>query len=224
MLIWINFMQLFLDGSDIGKIRKFSELGLIDGITTNPSIILKSGKNMIEVITELAGIVSGSVSAEVSALESEKMIEEGIKLSEIAKNVTVKLPITWDGLGACNALSKKGISVNMTLCFSVSQALLAAKAGAEFVSPFIGRLDDLNLEGVDLISDIKLVYSNYKFPTKILAASIRTINHVKQCACHGADVATIPIDIFERLVKHPLTDSGLSQFTADWEKTGQTII
>jgi len=217
-------MQLFLDGSDIEKIRKFSKLGLIDGVTTNPSIILKSGKNMIEVISELAEIVSGSVSAEVSALDSEKMIEEGIKLSEIAKNVTVKLPITWDGLAACNALSKKGISINMTLCFSVSQALLAAKAGAEYVSPFIGRLDDLNLEGVDLISDIKLVYSNYKFPTKILAASIRTINHVKECARHGADVATIPIDIFERLVKHPLTDSGLSQFTADWEKTGQSII
>lgn len=217
-------MQLFLDGSDIEKIRKFSKLGLIDGVTTNPSIILKSGKNMIEVISELAEIVSGSVSAEVSALDSEKMIEEGIKLSEIAKNVTVKLPITWDGLAACNALSKKGISVNMTLCFSVSQALLAAKAGAEYVSPFIGRLDDLNLKGVELISDIKLVYSNYKFPTKILAASIRTINHVKECARHGADVATIPIDIFERLVKHPLTDSGLSQFTADWEKTGQSII
>ena len=217
-------MQLFLDGSDIEKIRKFSKLGLIDGVTTNPSIILKSGKNMIEIISELAEIVSGSVSAEVSALDSEKMIEEGITLSEIAKNVTVKLPITWDGLAACNALSKKGISVNMTLCFSVSQALLAAKAGAEYVSPFIGRLDDLNLKGVELISDIKLVYSNYKFPTKILAASIRTINHVKECARHGADVATIPINIFEGLVKHPLTDSGLSQFTADWEKTGQSII
>ena len=217
-------MQLFLDGSDIEKIRKFSKLGLIDGVTTNPSIILKSGKNMIEVISELAEIVSGSISAEVSALDSEKMIEEGIKLSEIAKNVTVKLPITWDGLAACNALSKKGISINMTLCFSVSQALLAAKAGAEYVSPFIGRLDDLNLKGVELISDIKLVYSNYKFPTKILAASIRTINHVKECARHGADVATIPINIFEGLVKHPLTDSGLSQFTADWEKTGQSII
>ena len=216
-------MQLFLDGSDIDKIRKFSDLGLIDGITTNPSIILKSGKNMIEVISELAEIVPGSVSAEVSALDSEKMVEEGIKLSEIAKNVTVKLPITWDGLGACNALSKKGISVNMTLCFSASQALLAAKAGAEYVSPFIGRLDDLNLAGVDLISDIKLIYSNYKFPTKILAASIRTINHVKQCACLGADVATIPVDIFERLAKHSLTDSGLKQFTADWEKTGQSI-
>ena len=217
-------MQLFLDGSDIDKIRKFSALGLIDGITTNPSIILKSGKNMIEVVSELADIVSGSVSAEVSALDSEKMVEEGLKLSEIAKNVTVKLPITWDGLAACNALYKKDISVNMTLCFSVSQALLAAKAGAEYVSPFIGRLDDLNLKGVELISDIKLVYSNYKFPTKILAASIRTINHVKECARHGSDVATIPIDIFERLVKHPLTDSGLSQFTADWEKTGQSII
>ena len=217
-------MQLFLDGSDIDKIREYCGLGLIDGVTTNPSIILKSGKNMIEVISELAGIVSGSVSAEVSALDSDTMIQEGIKLAEIAENVTVKLPITWDGLKACKTLSNKGISVNMTLCFSSTQALLAAKAGAEYVSPFIGRLDDLNLEGIDLISDIKLIYSNYKFSTKILAASIRTINHVKQCAHVGADVATIPLDIFEKLVKHPLTDSGLSQFTADWEKTGQSII
>ena len=217
-------MQLFLDGSDVDKIRKYCGIGLIDGVTTNPSIILKSGKNMIEVISELAGIVSGSVSAEVSALDSDTMVQEGIKLAEIAENVTVKLPITWDGLKACKTLSNKGISVNMTLCFSSSQALLAAKAGAEYVSPFIGRLDDLNLEGIDLISDIKLIYSNYKFSTKILAASIRTINHVKQCARLGADVATIPLDIFEKLVKHPLTDSGLSQFTADWEKTGQSII
>ena len=217
-------MQLFLDGSDIDKIRKYCGLGLIDGVTTNPSIILKSGKNMIEVISELAGIVSGSVSAEVSALDSDTMVQEGIKLAEIADNVTVKLPITWDGLKACKTLSNKGISVNMTLCFSSSQALLAAKAGAEYVSPFIGRLDDLNLEGIDLISDIKLIYSNYKFSTKILAASIRTINHVKQCARLGADVATIPLDVFEKLIKHPLTDSGLNQFTADWKKTGQSII
>ena len=217
-------MQLFLDGSDIDKIRKYCGLGLVDGVTTNPSIILKSGKNMIEVISELAGIVSGSVSAEVSALDSDTMVQEGIKLAEIAENVTVKLPITWDGLKACKTLSNKGISVNMTLCFSSSQAPLAAKAGAEYVSPFIGRLDDLNLEGIDLISDLKLIYSNYQFSTKILAASIRTINHVKQCARLGADVATIPLDIFEKLVKHPLTDSGLSQFTADWEKTGQSII
>ena len=217
-------MKLFMDGSDIEKIRRFNELGLIDGVTTNPSIILKSGKNMIDVISELASLISGSVSAEVSALDSDKMVEEGVKLSKIAKNVTVKLPITWDGLAACNSLSKKGISVNMTLCFSASQAILAAKAGAEFVSPFIGRLDDLNLEGIDLISDIKLIYSNYKFPTKILAASIRTVNHVKQCALLGADVATIPIDVFEKLVKHPLSDSGLSQFTNDWQKTGQSII
>ena len=217
-------MQLFLDGSDIDKIRKYCGIGLIDGVTTNPSIILKSGKNMIEVISELAGIVSGSVSAEVSALDSDTMVQEGIKLAEIAENVTVKLPITWDGLKACKTLSNKGISVNMTLCFSSSQALLAAKAGAEYVSPFIGRLDDLNLKGIDLISDIKLIYSHYKFSTKILAASIRTTNHVKQCARLGADVATIPLDVFEKLIKHPLTDSGLSQFTADWEKTGQSII
>ena len=217
-------MQLFLDGSDIDKIRKYSDFGVIDGVTTNPSIILKSGKNMIEVISELASVVSGSVSAEVSALDSEKMVHEGMKLSEIAKNVTVKLPITWDGLRACKTLSKEGISVNMTLCFSSSQALLAAKAGAEYVSPFIGRLDDLNLEGIDLISDIKLIYSHYKFSTKILAASIRTTNHLKQCARLGADVATIPLDVFEKLIKHPLTDSGLNQFMADWEKTGQSII
>ena len=217
-------MKFFLDGSNIEKIKKFSDLGLIDGVTTNPSIILKSGKNMIEVISKLASIVSGSISAEVSALDSEKMVEEGIKLSQIAENITVKLPITWDGLEACNTLSQKGISVNMTLCFSASQALLAAKSGAEYVSPFIGRLDDLNLNGADLISDIKLIYSNYNFSTKVLAASIRTINHVKQCALLGADVATIPIDIFEKLVNHPLTDSGLSQFTADWEKTGQSIL
>ena len=217
-------MQLFLDGSDIDKIRKYCGVGLIDGVTTNPSIILKSGKNMIEVISELAGIVSGSVSAEVSALDSDTMVQEGIKLAEIAENVTVKLPITWDGLKACKTLSNKGISVNMTLCFSSSQALLAAKAGAEYVSPFIGRLDDLNLEGIDLISDIKLIYSHYKFSTKILAASIRTTNHVKQCARLGADVATIPLDVFEKLIKHPLTDSGLNQFTADWKKTGQSII
>ena len=217
-------MQLFLDGSDIDKIRKYCGIGLIDGVTTNPSIILKSGKNMIEVISELAGIVSGSVSAEVSALDSDTMVQEGIKLAKIAENVTVKLPITWDGLKACKTLSNKGISVNMTLCFSSSQALLAAKAGAEYVSPFIGRLDDLNLEGIDLISDIKLIYSNYKFSTKILAASIRTTNHVKQCARLGADVATIPLDVFEKLIKHPLTDSGLNQLTADWEKTGQSII
>ena len=217
-------MKFFLDGADIEKIKKYSDLGLIDGVTTNPSIILKSGKNMIEVISELASIVSGSISAEVSALDSEKMVEEGIKLSQIAENVTVKLPITWDGLEACNTLSQKGISVNMTLCFSASQALLAAKSGAEYVSPFIGRLDDLNLDGADLISDIKLIYSNYTFSTKVLGAFIRTINHVKQCALLGADVATIPRNIFEKLVKHPLTDSGLSQFTADWEKTGQSIL
>ena len=179
---------------------------------------------MIDVISELASLISGSVSAEVSALDSNKMVEEGVKLSEIAKNVTVKLPITWDGLAACNSLSKKGISVNMTLCFSASQAILAAKAGADYVSPFIGRLDDLNLKGIDLISDMKLIYSNYKFQTKILAASIRTINHVKQCALLGADVATIPIEVFEKLVKHPLTDTGLNQFTTDWQKTGQSII
>ena len=217
-------MKFFVDTAEIDEIRELNELGMVDGVTTNPSLIRKSGRDIIDVTREICGVVSGPVSAEVTATEAKQMIAEGIKLAEIAKNVTVKLPITWDGLKACKTLSNKGISVNMTLCFSSSQALLAAKAGAEYVSPFIGRLDDLNLEGIDLISDIKLIYSNYKFSTKILAASIRTINHVKQCARLGADVATIPLDIFEKLVKHPLTDSGLSQFTADWKKTGQSII
>lgn len=217
-------MQLFLDGSEIDKIIEYNNIGILDGITTNPSIILKSGKNVFEVIAEITKIVKGSVSVEVSATDREEMYLQGKKLSEIAENVTVKLPITWEGLAACKRLSDEGTSVNMTLCFSSSQALLAAKAKASFVSPFIGRLDDSNQDGANLISEIKKIYINYGFNTKILAASIRTINHVKECASIGADVATIPVNVFDKLIKHPLTDSGLKQFAKDWDKTGQSIL
>lgn len=217
-------MQLFLDGSEIEKIKEYNNIGILDGITTNPSIILKSGRDIFDVISEITKIVKGSVSVEVTAKDREAMYNEGKRLSKIAKNVTVKLPITWEGLAACKRLSDEGTSVNMTLCFSSSQALLAAKAKASYVSPFLGRMDDCNLEGISLISEIKNIYANFGFDTKILAASIRTINHVKQCAILGADVATIPVNVFEKLIKHPLTDAGLELFAKDWNKTGQSIL
>ncbi len=217
-------MQLFLDGSEIDKIIEYNNIGILDGITTNPSIILKSGRNVFEVVSEITKIVKGSVSVEVSATDRNEMYLEGKKLSKIAENVTVKLPITWEGLAACKRLSDEDISVNMTLCFSSSQALLAAKAKASFVSPFIGRLDDSNQDGISLISDIKKIFINYGFDTKILAASIRTINHVKECATIGADVATLPANVFDKLIKHPLTELGLKQFASDWNKTGQSIL
>ncbi len=217
-------MQLFLDGSEIDKIIEYNNIGILDGITTNPSIILKSGRNVFEVVSEITKIVKGSVSVEVSATNRNEMYLEGKKLSKIAENVTVKLPITWEGLAACKRLSDEDISVNMTLCFSSSQALLAAKAKASFVSPFIGRLDDSNQNGISLISEIKRIFINYGFDTKILAASIRTINHVKECAIIGADVATLPTNVFDKLIKHPLTELGLKQFTSDWKKTGQSIL
>ena len=217
-------MQLFLDGSEIEKIKEYNDIGILDGITTNPSIILKSGRDIFDVISEITKIVKGSVSVEVTAKDREAMYNEGKRLSKIAKNVTVKLPITWEGLAACKRLSDEGTSVNMTLCFSSSQALLAAKAKASYVSPFLGRMDDCNLDGTSLISEIKNIYANFGFDTKILAASIRTINHVKQCAILGADVATIPVNVFEKLIKHPLTDAGLEQFANDWNKTGQSIL
>ena len=217
-------MQLFLDGSEIEKIKEYNNIGILDGITTNPSIILKSGRDIFDVISEITKIVKGSVSVEVTATDREAMYNEGKTLAKIAKNVTVKLPITWEGLAACKRLSDEGTSVNMTLCFSSSQALLAAKAKASYVSPFLGRMDDCNLDGTSLISEIKNIYANFGFDTKILAASIRTINHVKQCAILGADVATIPVNVFEKLIKHPLTDAGLEQFAKDWNKTGQSIL
>lgn len=217
-------MKFFVDTAEIDAIAELNDLGMVDGVTTNPSLILKSGRDILEVTKEICGLVDGPVSAEVVALESDAMIAEGRKLAEIADNITIKLPLTWDGLKACKVLSGDGHMVNVTLCFSANQALLAAKAGATFISPFIGRLDDINLDGMDLIQDIRTIYDNYGFETQILAASIRSVNHVLDAARIGADVMTAPPDVIKKLAAHPLTDKGLEQFMKDWEKTGQKII
>jgi len=217
-------MQIFLDTTDVKTLAKAAETGLIDGVTTNPSLIAKSGRNMIEVIAEICALVEGPVSAEAVADDAPTLIAEGRKLAKIASNVTVKLPLTREGLIACRELSGDGIKTNVTLCFSANQALLAAKAGATFISPFIGRLDDLGFDGMDLIRDIRAVYDNYGYDTDILAASIRTTAHVKEAALSGADCATIPPSVFDDLFKHPLTEKGLELFAADWAKTGQSIL
>ncbi|WP_299738461.1 fructose-6-phosphate aldolase [uncultured Roseobacter sp.] len=217
-------MKFFVDTADTQAISELNDLGMVDGVTTNPSLILKSGRDILEVTKEICGIVEGPVSAEVVALEAEAMIAEGRKLAEIAENITVKLPLTWDGLKACKVLSGEGKMVNVTLCFSANQALLAAKAGATFISPFIGRLDDINIDGMDLIQDIRTIYDNYGFETQILAASIRSVNHVQDAALIGADVMTAPPEVIRKLATHPLTDKGLEQFMADWAKTGQNIL
>jgi transaldolase len=217
-------MKFFVDTADVAEIRELNETGLLDGVTTNPSLIMKSGKPMLQVIKEICGVVEGEVSAEVAAVDFDGMMQEGVKLAAIAPNVAVKVPLTWDGLKACRALRQLGHKVNVTLCFSANQALLAAKAGATFISPFIGRLDDINLDGMELIGEIRTIYDNYDFDTQILAASIRSPNHVKEAAIAGADVATVPAAVLKSLVKHPLTDRGLEQFLADWKKTGQTIV
>ncbi len=217
-------MKFFVDTADVEAIRELNDLGMADGVTTNPSLILKSGRDILEVTKEICEIVSGPVSAEVVALTADEMIAEGRKLAEIAPNIAVKVPLTWDGLKTCKVLSGEGHMVNVTLCFSANQALLAAKAGATFISPFIGRLDDINLDGLDLISDIRTIYDNYGFETQILAASIRTANHVAQCAMIGADVMTAPPSVIKSLASHVLTDKGLDQFMKDWAKTGQKII
>ncbi len=217
-------MKFFVDTADVAEIRELNETGLLDGVTTNPSLIMKSGRPMLEVIEEICGIVEGEVSAEVAATDFDGMMKEGTKLAAIADNIAVKVPLTWDGLKACRALRQAGHKVNVTLCFSANQALLAAKAGATFISPFIGRLDDINLEGMELIEDIRTIYDNYDYDTQILAASIRSPNHVKQAAMAGADVATVPAAVLKSLVKHPLTDKGLENFLADWKKTGQKIV
>ncbi|QGZ35774.1 fructose-6-phosphate aldolase [Stappia indica] len=217
-------MKFFVDTADTGEIRDLAATGLLDGVTTNPSLILKSGRPMKDVIAEICDIVEGPVSAEVTATEADAMIAEGRALAEIADNIAVKLPLTLDGLKACRTLTDAGHMVNVTLCFSSNQALLAAKAGATFVSPFIGRLDDINIDGMDLIREMRIIYDNYGFETEILAASIRTANHVRECALVGADVATVPPSVLKGLVKHPLTDKGLEQFLADWAKTGQSIL
>ena len=216
-------MKFFLDSADISEIKDLHKTGMIDGVTTNPSLILKSGRNIHEVTKEICRIVDGPVSAEVTATETTDMLKQAQKLVAIAKNIVIKVPLTWNGLLACKQLTDKGIMVNVTLCFSTNQALLAAKAGATFISPFIGRLDDINLDGIALLEEIRTIYDNYGMTTEILAASIRTPNHLTQSALAGADIATIPPNTFRKLIKHPLTDQGLETFSLDWKKTGQTI-
>ncbi|MFZ8867202.1 MAG: fructose-6-phosphate aldolase [Paracoccaceae bacterium] len=217
-------MKFFVDTAEVSEIIELNDLGMVDGVTTNPSLIKKSGRDILEVTKEICGIVSGPVSAEVTATDADKMIAEGRKLAELASNIAVKLPLTWDGLKACRVLSQEGKMVNVTLCFAANQALLAAKAGATFISPFIGRLDDINLDGMELIEDIRTIYDNYGFETQILAASIRTANHVLDSARIGADVITAPPAVIKNLANHPLTDKGLASFLADIKKTGQTIL
>ncbi|MEM6481566.1 MAG: fructose-6-phosphate aldolase [Pseudomonadota bacterium] len=217
-------MKFFVDTADVGAIAELNELGMVDGVTTNPSLILKSGRDILEVTKDITDLVSGPVSAEVVATEADAMIEEGRKLAKIAPNIAVKVPLTWDGLKACKVLSDEGKMVNVTLCFTSNQALLAAKAGATFISPFIGRLDDINLDGMDLIADIRLIYDNYDYQTQILAASIRSVNHACESARIGADVMTAPPDVIKKMALHPLTDKGLDAFLSDWEKTGQKIL
>ncbi len=217
-------MKFFVDSADVEAIAELAELGMADGVTTNPSLILKSGRDILEVTKEICSIVSGPVSAEVVALKADAMIAEGRRLAEIAPNIAIKVPLTWDGLKACRTLTGEGHMVNVTLCFSANQALLAAKAGATFISPFIGRLDDINLDGAELIADIRAIYDNYGFETQILAASIRSVNHMSQAALIGADVATAPPKVIRAMANHPLTDKGLDGFLKDWEKTGQKIL
>jgi transaldolase len=216
-------MKFFIDTADVAEIRKLHDLGMVDGVTTNPTLIAKSGRDFIEVIKEICGFVEGPVSAEVVSLESAKMIEEGKKLAKVAKNVCIKLPLTPDGLKACRYFKNEGIKTNVTLCFSPNQALLAAKAGASFISPFVGRLDDIGQEGMELIAQIRDIYDNYSFETEILVASARHPEHVRQAALIGADVVTVPPSVVWQLYKHILTDKGIETFMADWAKTGQKI-
>jgi transaldolase len=216
-------MKFFADTAEVKDIQELNDLGLLDGVTTNPSLIAKSGRKFKDVIAEICAIVEGPVSAEVVSLDYDGMMREAADLRKIARNVTIKVPLTLDGLKACKALTSDGCMVNVTLCFSAIQALLAAKAGATFISPFIGRLDDIHLDGTELIAEIRQIYDNYAFDTEILAASVRTALHVKQVALIGADVATCPPAVIKGLVRHPLTDKGIEQFLADWKKTGQTL-
>ena len=217
-------MKFFVDTADVEAIAALNDLGFVDGVTTNPSLIMKSGRDILEVTKEICDMIEGPVSAEVIALEYDEMIKEGRKLAEIAGNIAVKVPLTWDGLKTCKTLSSEGTMVNVTLCFSANQALLAAKAGATFISPFIGRLDDINIDGLELIEDIRTIYDNFNFQTEILAASIRNANHISDCAKIGADVVTAPPNVLQNLAKHPLTDKGLDAFMKDWAKTGQKIL
>ena len=217
-------MKFFVDTAVLAEIEELNAYGLLDGVTTNPSLIAKSGRNFLEVIAEICRVVDGPVSAEVAAMEHAGMIAEGERLAGIADNVVVKLPLTLEGLKACRHFARAGIRTNVTLCFSANQALLAAKAGATYVSPFVGRLDDTNIDGMELIRDIRQIYDNYAFETEILAASIRSANHVREAALAGADVATIPAPVIRGLAAHVLTDKGLEQFAKDWAATGQSIL
>lgn len=216
-------MKFFVDTAEIDDIKKLAATGLLDGVTTNPSLIAKSGRDFMAVTKEICGIVDGPVSAEVVALDHETMMKEADVLRKIADNVCIKVPLTVDGLKTCKALTNDGTQVNVTLCFSANQALLAAKAGATFISPFVGRHDDNGFDGMDLIEDIRLIYDNYGFETEILVASVRHVTHVLESAKIGADVMTAPPKVIHALFKHVLTDKGIEAFLADWEKTGQTI-
>lgn len=217
-------MNLFLDTADIAVIRTLADSGLVDGVTTNPTLIAKSGRSMLELIAEICDFVEGPVSAEVAATDIEGMLAEGRALADIAPNVVVKIPLTKDGLLAVRELAEEGLQTNVTLCFTANQALLAAKAGATYVSPFVGRLDDSGEDGVQLLHDIRAVFDNYAFDTEILAASLRSPEHVQAAAIAGADAATVPPEVFEALFKHPLTEAGLELFKADWASTGQSIL
>ncbi|RIY01029.1 fructose-6-phosphate aldolase [Aureimonas flava] len=216
-------MKFFVDTADIAEIRELQDAGLIDGVTTNPSLVLKANRPIKELLKEICEVTDGPVSGEVASTEFDGMMREGKILADIAPNIVIKLPLTLDGLKACKHFTSDGLKTNVTLCFSANQALLAAKAGATYISPFVGRLDDMNIDGMELISDIRRIYDNYGFETEILAASIRTPNHVREAALLGADVATVPPATLKSLVKHPLTDNGLKAFVADWAKTGQSI-
>jgi transaldolase len=217
-------MKFFADTADVEAIRALNELGLVDGVTTNPSLVKKSGRDIIEVTKEICSFIDGPVSAEVIATEADAMIAEGRKLAEIAPNIAVKVPLTLDGLKACKVLSDEGKMVNVTLCFSANQALLAAKAGATFISPFIGRLDDMAIDGMELIAEIRQIYDNYGFETQILAASIRSVNHAKAAALIGADVMTAPPSVITAMASHPLTDKGLDTFVKDARDAGLKIL
>lgn len=217
-------MKFFADTAEIDDIRELAATGLLDGVTTNPSLIAKSGRDFIEVTKEICGLVDGPVSAEVVALEHDQMMREAEKLRKIADNVCIKVPLTVDGLKTCKALTEDGTMVNVTLCFSANQALLAAKAGATFISPFVGRHDDNGVDGMDLIRDIRQIYDNYDFDTEILVASVRHVTHVLESALIGADVMTAPPKVIFALFNHVLTDKGIEAFLADWQKTGQSIL
>ena len=216
-------MKFFADTAEIADIKELQDTGLLDGVTTNPSLIKKSGRDFIEVVKEIAAICPGPISAEVVALDHDGMMKEAETLRKVADNIAIKVPLTIDGLKTCKALTGDGTMVNVTLCFSANQALLAAKAGATFISPFVGRLDDIGQPGIELIADIRMIYDNYDFPTQILVASVRNPIHILESAKLGADVMTAPPAVIRQLFKHPLTDSGIAAFLKDWEATGQRV-